>query len=178
MPADPAFAPVPAEPDHVALEHRVLELWDRDGTFDRLRKQNEGGPTLEVTGIASVGRQRVTPLVRRNYRVQLSDTISYFRAAHHVKFGADVGRVFFPEAGNILGSTFGGRYIFSAIPPLGVTSSLDGLQKGIPAAYIQGYGNPHYPDEGYGTLALFVQDEWARGRLSLCNQRATQKNRD
>ena len=46
MPADPAFAPVPAEPDHVALEHRVLEHWDRDGTFERLRKQNEGGPTF------------------------------------------------------------------------------------------------------------------------------------
>ena len=46
MPADPAFAPVPAEPDHVALEHRVLERWDRDGTFERLRKQNEGGPTF------------------------------------------------------------------------------------------------------------------------------------
>ena len=46
MPADPAFAPVPAEPDHVALEHRVLERWDREGTFERLRKQNEGGPTF------------------------------------------------------------------------------------------------------------------------------------
>ena len=46
MPADPAFAPVPAEPDHVALEHRVLERWDRDGTFAQLRKQNAGGPTF------------------------------------------------------------------------------------------------------------------------------------
>ena len=46
MSADPAFAPVPAEPDHVALEHRVLERWDRDGTFERLREQNEGGPTF------------------------------------------------------------------------------------------------------------------------------------
>ena len=49
MSADPAFAPVPAEPDHVALEHRVLERWDRDGTFDRLREQNEGGPTYSFT---------------------------------------------------------------------------------------------------------------------------------
>ena len=46
MPADPAFAPVPAEPDHVALEHRVLERWDRDGTFEQLREQNAGGPTF------------------------------------------------------------------------------------------------------------------------------------
>ena len=45
MSADPAFAPVPAEPDHVALEERVLERWDRDGTFEQLRRQNAGGPT-------------------------------------------------------------------------------------------------------------------------------------
>jgi isoleucyl-tRNA synthetase len=49
MPADPAFAPVPAEPDHVALEHRVLERWDREGTFARLREQNEGGPVFSFT---------------------------------------------------------------------------------------------------------------------------------
>ena len=45
MSADPAFAPVPAEPDHVALEHRVLDRWDRDGTFEQLRAKNTGGPT-------------------------------------------------------------------------------------------------------------------------------------
>src|SRR5215208_1330561 len=46
MSADPAFAPVPSEPDHVALEHAVLERWDRDGTFDQLRRKNAGGPTF------------------------------------------------------------------------------------------------------------------------------------
>ena len=45
MAADPAFAPVPSEPDHVALEHRVLERWDREGTFEQLRRKNAGGPT-------------------------------------------------------------------------------------------------------------------------------------
>jgi isoleucyl-tRNA synthetase len=46
MPVDPAFAPVPAEPGHVALEHRVLERWDREGTFEQLRAKNAGGPTF------------------------------------------------------------------------------------------------------------------------------------
>jgi isoleucyl-tRNA synthetase len=44
--SDPAFAPVPAEPDHVALELGVLERWDRDRTFEQLRTRNAGGPTF------------------------------------------------------------------------------------------------------------------------------------
>ena len=36
---------VPATPDHTAIEHRVLDLWEREGTFERLRAQNAGGPT-------------------------------------------------------------------------------------------------------------------------------------
>ena len=31
-------------PDHPTLELEVLARWDRDGTFDLLRKRNEGGP--------------------------------------------------------------------------------------------------------------------------------------
>ena len=49
MPAHPVFAPVPAEPGHVELEHRVLERWERDGTFAKLREQNTGGPTYSFT---------------------------------------------------------------------------------------------------------------------------------
>src|ERR1051326_1868543 len=38
------FQPLPTVPDHPALEAEVLELWDREGTFDRLRERNRGGP--------------------------------------------------------------------------------------------------------------------------------------
>ena len=31
-------------PDHPALEEEILELWEREGTFERLREQNRGGP--------------------------------------------------------------------------------------------------------------------------------------
>jgi isoleucyl-tRNA synthetase len=37
------FAPLPAKPDHNALEFEVLELWERERTFDRLRERNRGG---------------------------------------------------------------------------------------------------------------------------------------
>ena len=39
-----AFRVVPPEPDHPALEHRVLERWERERTFERLRELREGGP--------------------------------------------------------------------------------------------------------------------------------------
>ncbi len=38
------FAPLPDKPDHDALEREVLALWEREGTFSRLREQNAGGP--------------------------------------------------------------------------------------------------------------------------------------
>ncbi len=38
------FSPLTDKPDHDALELAVLDLWERAGTFDRLRKQNAEGP--------------------------------------------------------------------------------------------------------------------------------------
>ncbi|HLM36923.1 MAG TPA: isoleucine--tRNA ligase [Gaiellaceae bacterium] len=38
------FTPLPSVPDHPALEREVLERWERERTFERLREQNAGGP--------------------------------------------------------------------------------------------------------------------------------------
>jgi isoleucyl-tRNA synthetase len=38
------FTPLPDKPDHPALEQEVLEWWERERIFDRLREQNAGGP--------------------------------------------------------------------------------------------------------------------------------------
>jgi isoleucyl-tRNA synthetase len=40
---------LPAKPDHPALELEVLDRWDREGTFDRLRAKNRGGPIWSFT---------------------------------------------------------------------------------------------------------------------------------
>jgi isoleucyl-tRNA synthetase len=40
------FAPLPPVPDHPALEREVLVLWEREGTFFKLRDRNLGGPTF------------------------------------------------------------------------------------------------------------------------------------
>src|SRR5215213_8330812 len=38
------FKPLPDKPDHPALELEILDLWEREGTFERLREQNARGP--------------------------------------------------------------------------------------------------------------------------------------
>ncbi len=38
-----SYQPVTATPDHIALEHRVLALWEQEGTFEQLRAKNSGG---------------------------------------------------------------------------------------------------------------------------------------
>ena len=38
------FTPLPAVPDHPALEREILAWWDEERIFDRLREQNRGGP--------------------------------------------------------------------------------------------------------------------------------------
>jgi isoleucyl-tRNA synthetase len=38
------LAPLPDKPDHDALEQEILALWEREGTFERLRAQNAEGP--------------------------------------------------------------------------------------------------------------------------------------
>ncbi|MFQ5425711.1 MAG: isoleucine--tRNA ligase [Gaiellales bacterium] len=40
------YDPLPSVPDHPALEAEILEWWEREGIFEQLRRQNEGGPTF------------------------------------------------------------------------------------------------------------------------------------
>src|SRR5919198_2949182 len=41
-----ALEPLPPVPDHPALEREILELWEAESTFERLREQNRGGPVF------------------------------------------------------------------------------------------------------------------------------------
>jgi isoleucyl-tRNA synthetase len=41
---DRVFQPLPPTPDHVALEHEILDWWDAERIFERLRERNRGGP--------------------------------------------------------------------------------------------------------------------------------------
>jgi isoleucyl-tRNA synthetase len=51
------FTPLPEKPDHPALELEILELWERERTFERLREQNRGGPRFSfVDGPVTANR--------------------------------------------------------------------------------------------------------------------------
>ncbi len=38
------FSPLSDKPDHPSLELEILDLWEREGTFEQLRERNRGGP--------------------------------------------------------------------------------------------------------------------------------------
>jgi isoleucyl-tRNA synthetase len=51
------FTPLPDKPDHDALELEILEIWERDGTFEKLREQNVSGPRFSfVDGPVTANR--------------------------------------------------------------------------------------------------------------------------
>ena len=51
------FTPLPDKPDHNALELELLDLWEREQTFDRLREQNAEGPRFSfVDGPVTANR--------------------------------------------------------------------------------------------------------------------------
>lgn len=126
-------------------------------------EQFEGGPTVEIVGVASVGRQRFTPQPRDNVRYQLKDTINFAGHRHFAKAGFDYNYIKTNETA--LPLHFGGRFIFSplpAIPALGIPNPISATQAfaaGLPAAYVQGYGTSgaSYDDRD---IALFAQDDW------------------
>jgi len=126
----------------------------------------QGGPTLEVVGVASVGRQRFTPQPRENERYQIKDTVNFAGMKHFAKAGFDFNYVRTTQTA--LPLHFGGRFIFAAlpaIPALGINqpiSATQALAAGVPAAYVQGYGTSgaSYDDRD---IALFVQDDWSIG---------------
>ncbi len=103
-------------------EARFLVAW-RDQTVSALDpacdgfcdREDEGGPTIEVSGTASLGRQRFTPTPRDNIRYQFVDTLSYSRGQHLFKVGADVSIV--QGLDQALPLHFGGRYIFTGFQP-------------------------------------------------------------
>ena len=123
---------------------------------------DEGGPTIEIGGVANAGRNRVTPQIRDNVRFQLLDTISYQTGSHFWKAGVDLNVI--DHSKSTIPLHFGGRFIFAPLPAIpGLlpepVSAIQAFALGLPAAYAQGYGNP---GTAYtvGDISAFVQDQW------------------
>jgi hypothetical protein len=138
-----------------------------DGPCDR---EDEGGPTVEVSGFASAGRHRFTPTPRDNVRYQVVDTLSLAAGRHLLKTGVDLSIV--QGKRQSLPLHFGGRYIFAPLPAIpgllpAPVSAIQAVALGLPAAYVQGYGHSGSAYD-YRDVALFVEDQWqARPGLTL-----------
>jgi outer membrane receptor protein involved in Fe transport len=133
---------------------------------------DQGGPNVTISGLAVVGRQLNTPQRRANLSLQASETVTRSLGRHSLRAGVDVDLVWRDAT---LAQDFGGRYVFTALPaPPGVVpevagplTALQAFDLGLPAIYIQGYGNP--TEDGVSrSVSLFAQDQWrVSSRLEL-----------
>ncbi len=133
----------------------------------------QGGPAVEITGVARVGRQNFTPQPRVSVRYEVLDTLSLETGPHHLKTGLDFDLMDTRHAA--LPLNFGGQFVFVDIPAQlatafglpGPLSAVQAFALRLPVAYIQGSGEPSTTDL-FQDISGFVQDEW-RGnpRLSL-----------
>jgi Carboxypeptidase regulatory-like domain/TonB dependent receptor len=127
---------------------------------------SQGGPALEIIGVARVGRHNFTPQRRNNIRYQVLDTVSLERGRHLLKAGVDFNLVDNRDVS--LPLNFGGQFFFVALapaqaaafglPPMPV-SAIQAFALGLPVAYVQGYGDP-FGTNRFVDAAMFVQDEW------------------
>ena len=131
------------------------------------RTSDQGGPTLEVSGVASVGRQRFTPQTRTNALWQFVDTVSLSAGGHLIKAGIDASFTRDLTKGPVLPLHFGGRYIFQQLPAIpgllpAPVNAIQAVALGLPAAYVQGYGRDSDQYDN-SAVALFMQDDWRIG---------------
>ena len=67
-------------PDHPALEREILEWWQRDGVFEQLREQNEGGPTFSFIDGPITANKRMG--VHHMWGRTLKDVFQRYKALH------------------------------------------------------------------------------------------------
>ena len=80
------FAPLPDKPDHDALERGILELWEREETFRRLRELNASGPRFSfVDGPVTANK---TLAVHTAWGRTLKDVFQRYKAlrGHHQRY--------------------------------------------------------------------------------------------
>jgi hypothetical protein len=132
---------------------------------------DQGGPAVEIAGVARVGRHNFTPQPRTAMRYEFVDTLSVAFTTHQIKTGLDIGIADIRSAA--LPLNFGGQFVFADLPaPLaaafglpGPVAAIQAFALGLPVAYVRGTGNPSTTAQ-FQDVSAFVQDEWrANARL-------------
>ncbi len=128
-------------------------------------RNDQGGPALEVAGVASVGRYPLSPQPRLNVRYQIVDTLGIDVGRHRLKTGVDLNML--DNRKSALPLQFGGQFVFANIPAAlaatmgfpGPVSSIQAVALGLPVAYVRGYGEPSLR-QTFQDVSLFAQDDW------------------
>lgn len=130
---------------------------------------------VNIPGFAFFGREPFSFVNRTEQRYQLSDSLSWVKGNHNMKFGIDGN--YLPLQADFT-VNFGGIYNFGGvdlpgfptipgIPNFPGVSPVQAYGLGLPQNFIQGVGNPH---DAFSNTALggFLQDSWRmRPNLTL-----------
>ncbi|HJW34329.1 MAG TPA: carboxypeptidase regulatory-like domain-containing protein [Holophagaceae bacterium] len=126
----------------------------RSNTFESL--DATGGVGVVILGTATVGTNRLAPQDAHVQYRHLVDTVTLLAGDHTLKAGVDllssVNEATVPQ-------NFAGVQIFAALPTLGIPTALMAFQFGVPAAFVQSFGDPHLRFSAAYDSA-FLQEEW------------------
>lgn len=148
----------------LALSHQWLggENWMNEARALYARQDSElrsmdpyRSVSVEITGVAQFGTNRLTPQDTASEYYQFTDTATLLLGSHTVKAGVDL---LHSRNRGTVEQNAGGMYVFQAIPGL-FADSLTAFAAGVPVAYVQSWGDPSTrfsADSG----ALFLQDDW------------------
>jgi hypothetical protein len=126
-----------------------------------------GNVAVNIPGFAFFGREPFSFVNRTEQRYQLSDSLSWAKGNHNLKFGVDGN--YLPLQADFT-VNFGGVYNFGGldlpglpsipgIPSFPGVSPIQAYGLGLPQNFIQGVGNPH---DAFSNTPLggFIQDSW------------------
>ncbi|HYH87048.1 MAG TPA: TonB-dependent receptor [Pyrinomonadaceae bacterium] len=131
--------------------------------------QNGQGTAYNISGVAFIGRELFSPVIRTENRYQWTDNINWVAGNHTFKFGGDAN---FVSVDAIFELNFAGLFNFgglsattlAAFPTIGAAAppAFTPVQQygfGFPENFIQGFGNP-VSKINNRPLAAFAQDSW------------------
>jgi len=80
------FNALPDKPDHPALELEILALWEREGTFEKLRRQNADGPIYSFIDGPVTANKKLG--VHTAWGRTLKDVFQRYKAlrGHHLRY--------------------------------------------------------------------------------------------
>lgn len=134
------------------LSNEARLLWSESrhdlDPLDRAR-----GPSVTIIGFATFGTQRLLPQPRETRTWQIFDAVSLFRGNATYKAGVDFVH---SDVEGSLPLYFAGFYQFSALSAL---TALDAFAAGIPAGFVQGFGDPK-DAVSMSMFSAFAQGEW------------------